>query len=148
MAHIYKRPNGTVALDYIQADMSDEQKQQHIQRMIASFEPGTVYVGEGDPPSNRRFRSCWSHGTSGVVVDMAKARAQRMEEIRIERNSLLKKTDVDLLVSQERGTEKEIQDIKTVRQALRDLPQSIDLSLVATPEQLESFTPVWPGINA
>ena len=36
--------------------------------------------------------------------------------------------------------------VESVRQQLRDVPQTVDLEGIATPEELEAFQPEWPGV--
>ncbi|MCZ6843436.1 MAG: hypothetical protein O7G32_11475 [SAR324 cluster bacterium] len=42
------------------------------------------------------------------------------------------------------GDGKRAAAIEAARQTLRDIPQSIDLEKLATPEEMEGFEPQWP----
>lgn len=42
------------------------------------------------------------------------------------------------------GDAKRAAAIEAARQTLRDIPQSIDLEKLATPEEMEGFEPQWP----
>ena len=78
-----------------------------------------------------------------IVVNMTKARAIHLAEIRRVRNEELVKEDVTFM----RAIEVEDTDaqaaIKTKKQTLRDLPATFDITTdVDTPEQLKSK---WPS---
>jgi len=108
---------------------------------------GTVHLGNCEreelPPS-RRFRNCWRGDRGKVNVDMPLAREQRMGEIRLERNTLLDESDKEKARLDDVGTTSQKTAIGTYRQALRDLPASIDLEAIRNPEALGAFDPVWP----
>lgn len=94
---------------------------------------------------SKHFRNCWRSGTSGeVVVDMVLARVQRMAEIRAERDRRLAESDKEWLRILDVSTSEQQNLFKAYRQALRDMPQGIDLGLVDDPEALEVFQPAWP----
>lgn len=103
---------------------------------------------KADVPSSRRFRNCWRRIGPGLPqVDMPLARVQRMNETREGRAPKLTKSDVDFLRAQESGNTDLQTQLKTYRQALRDLPQTSQVSVdaCATPEQLETWAPTWPA---
>jgi hypothetical protein len=83
-------------------------------------------------PQDRYFRSAWKWD-SGVKVDMPKAREIHMGHIRYVRDTALEKLDIEQL----KGN-----DVQAQKQALRDLPQNIDLNQYTTPETLKAF---WPA---
>ena len=89
-----------------------------------------------DLPSDRTFRAAWTDDnlTSTVDVDMDKARNIHMHNIRLARNAKLKDLDVEQL----KGI-----DVSSTKQALRDLPQTFDLSGATTPDELQAL---WPTI--
>ena len=110
---------------------------------LAGLTPALVVTAA--VPTSRRFRDCWRHDGAGVSVDMAKARGQRIEEIRAERDSRLRATDGEMLREQEQGTPR-LAPLAAHRQALRDLPPSAATALdaVVTPEGLDAYQPPWP----
>ena len=92
--------------------------------------PGGRLMGEESdtaPIPNRRFRNSWTHDGIGITVDLVKARAQRLGEIRIERDAALAATDGMLLRDQEQG--KDVTALLARRQALRDLPARVEADL-------------------
>ena len=77
-----------------------------------------------------------------VNVDMTKARAIHLEEIRRVRNEELVKEDVTFMRAVEDGDTDAQATIKTKKQTLRDLPATFDITTdVDTPEALKSK---WP----
>ena len=98
--------------------------------------PGGSLSGEND-----YFFEAWEWD-DGVVINMPKARAIHLAEIRRVRNAELVKEDVTFM----RAVESEDTDaqatIKTKKQTLRDLPATFDITTdVDTPEKLKAK---WP----
>ena len=77
-----------------------------------------------------------------VNIDMTKARAIHLTEIRRVRNEELAKEDVTFMRAVEDGDTDTQATIKTKKQTLRDLPATFDITTgVDTPEQLKAK---WP----
>ena len=104
-----------------------------------------LLVTTAQVPTSRRFRNCWRPNGAGLGVDMPTARAQRMDEIRAERDRRLAATDGEMLREQEQGSPRAT-PLAAHRQALRDLPPAAatTLDVVITPEGLDAYQPPWP----
>lgn len=98
----------------------------------------TVHVNEYvshksiDPaliPSDRTFRNAWKED---LTVDMVKARTIHMDRIRVVRDKELEKLDIETLKGK---------DVQAQKQKLRDIPQTFDLSVATTPNELKAL---WP----
>ena len=77
-----------------------------------------------------------------VVVNMTKARAIHLAEIRRVRNAELVKEDVTFMRAVEDGDTDAQATIKTKKQTLRDIPATFDITTgVDTPEKLKAK---WP----
>ena len=77
-----------------------------------------------------------------VNIDMTKARAIHLTEIRRVRNEELAKEDVTFMRAVEDGDTDAQATIKTKKQTLRDLPATFDITTdVDTPEKLKAK---WP----
>jgi len=77
-----------------------------------------------------------------VNVNMVKARAIHLEEIRRVRNAELAKEDITFMRAVEAGDTDAQATIATKKQTLRDLPATFDITTgVDTPEQLKAK---WP----
>ncbi len=85
-------------------------------------------------PSDKIFREAWTddNPTETVDVDMPKAREIHMNKIRELRNKKLSELDIETL----RGN-----DVELEKQALRDIPQTLDLSIKSTPDELKLTMP-------
>ena len=92
-------------------------------------------------PTHRLFRNAWSDDGNDVVVDMAEARGIHMDDIRIDRDKALLELDITFMRAVEDGDTDEQDAASTAKQALRDIPETFDLSSASTPEQL---TALWP----
>ena len=78
-----------------------------------------------------------------VNVDMTKARAIHLAEIRRVRNEELAKEDINMMIANESGTSSEQDAVKAKKQTLRDLPATFDVTTdVDTPEKLKAK---WPA---
>ena len=78
-----------------------------------------------------------------VNVNMAKARAIHLEEIRRVRNAELAKEDVTFMRAVEAGDASDQATIATKKQTLRDIPATFDITTgVDTPEKLKAK---WPA---
>jgi len=145
MRRTLKRADGSIA---ILVFVTDDPKL--IQRDTAAWlagEPGGSVVGDDLPlPATRRWRNQWTHSGGVVGVDMAKARVQRMVELRAERDSRLAASDASILRAQEQNDVPAVNDLKTKRQALRDLPVTMQAAVdaITDPDALAAYAPVWP----
>lgn len=90
-------------------------------------------VDKTDIPTDRYFRNAWDIEGESCTVCMDKARAIHMNEIRKKRDKKLAKLDIEQLKGNEVAAEK---------QALRDLPDTFDLTIAQTPEELKAL---WPS---
>ena len=98
---------------------------------------------DSDIPQDRTFRGAWRLAGGKVVVDMPLARAIKLERIRAERNRRLEATDKDVA---KLDGDPVPASLKARRQALRDLPQTIqaELDAIDQPATLKLFEPNWP----
>jgi hypothetical protein len=79
---------------------------------------------------DRTFRDAWK---PDLTVDMPKARAIHMDRIRVVRDKELARLDIEQL----KGS-----DVAAQKQALRDIPQTFDLTAATTPDDLKAL---WPA---
>lgn len=102
------------------------------------------------PDLPKPFREAWRNAGGGqIVVDMPAARLLKMAQIRAKRNTFLADlssvfSDAMYMRAQEVGNNALAAELGMKRQQLRDIPGSIDLASIATPEALEAFEPDWP----
>ena len=104
-------------------------------------------VGDVDaPPPTRRFRACWRWRDGAVVVDLPLARAQRLAEIRRERDRRFAALDGEWTKATATGDGAGAARIDATRQRLRDVPQAATVALetCATPETVAAYEPAWP----
>lgn len=94
------------------------------------------------PPSGTYDRAWFQDATGKISTDMPAARLLKMVEIRRERNAKLDLLDKEFMKAL--STKQDTKAITDKMQALRDIPQTIDLSGILTPEELEAFQPEWP----
>ena len=85
-------------------------------------------------PADRTFRNAWTddNPTQTVDVDMIKARDLHMDNLRVIRDKKMKLLDIE----QMKGF-----DVSIAKQELRDIPQTYDLSVATTPEELKLMVP-------
>ena len=112
-------------------------------------DPGPHYIVEDtDLPGgsisveNDYFFDGWEWDGSAVAVNMTKARAIHLAEIRRVRDEELVKLDIPWMKAVEAGDTSTQATIRTQKQTLRDLPATFDLTTDAgTPELLKAK---WP----
>ena len=95
-------------------------------------------IDDADIPADRAFRAAWTDAGGKIDHDMEKARAIHMGRIRTARNAKLDETDK--LVARLDGAPVP-EELKALRQKLRDIPQTLDLAKAATVEDLKA---AWP----
>ena len=100
---------------------------------------------------SERFRNCWRDSGDGTVKeDMPLARAQRLAEIRAERDRRFPPLDNEWMKATGQGNKTRAAAVEGVRQQLRDIPNKLiadgSLEGIATPEELEAFDPEWPDV--
>lgn len=83
-------------------------------------------------PKDRTFRNAWEVSGEKVNINMDKARNIHMDNIRIAREKKLKELDIETM----KGN-----DVQAQKQKLRDIPQTFDLTIATTPEELKAL---WP----
>lgn len=98
-------------------------------------------VDIGDLPSGTGFRDAWRDNGVSVQVDMERAREMHMDRIRKSRDTALKALDIDYMRTLEQGDTAAQQAIASEKQRLRDIPETFDLGVHATPESLAA---AWP----
>jgi hypothetical protein len=143
MPHILKRSDGLISVLF-SAPGSNAAEEANKVAVANEWE----YLGEYELPISRYFRDCWAWNsdTSAVVVDLNLALAQKMAEIRTERNKRLIASDGEMARASEVGTEEEVTTLKVYRQTLRDVPEVVEavLSQLTDADALESFEVSWP----
>lgn len=142
---IWQEPGGTVKITTVPDDASADHA---FATLLADghVHPDATFVDAAGPagliPDSRRFRACWRLINGIVKPDVPLAKAQRLDEIRTKRNGFLDDSDKDYLRAQDQGDAVALAALKTYRQALRDLPQSITLPNNLT--TLGNYEPPWP----
>jgi len=97
-------------------------------------------IESSDLPYRDQFRDAWEWA-NGVRVNMPRARIIHMDRIRNVRDAELEQLDVPFMQALEAGDVAEQQRIAGLKQVLRDIPQTFDLSRYRTPATLKS---AWP----
>ncbi len=147
MRRIFKRKDGGVSV-IIPAPKSrrkDETEAQWLERVFDKSTPdGVEYedVSASEIPSDRTFRNAWVKNSSGIEVDMPKARAIHMDKIRVVRNKELERLDKPFMIALEDGDDIAKSEIGAQKKSLRDIPQTFDLTVASTPDELKVL---WPN---
>lgn len=94
-----------------------------------------------------KYRSCLAEKDGEIVIDLAKAKVQKIEEIRKARDEKLKESDVEFMVamSQDQASDV-ITAIKEKKQALRDITEMARNALASKKkiETVDAYEPEWP----
>lgn len=138
----YKRPDGGVSIviaapkDQLQKSMgpmTDAQYEEFVkEKLIPENAQNITYVSDAEIPKDKTFRNAWDIVDGKITVDLPKARQVHMAKIRYARNKKLNELDVETL----KGV-----DVQDQKQVLRDIPQTFDLTIAQTPDELKAL---WP----
>lgn len=93
-------------------------------------------------PPQRRFLDAMELVKGAVEINRAKAEAKVLADLRAVRDQALTASDMLILRAQDVAPAN-VPAIKVYRQALRDLPQTTDLTRLSL-DALDAFTPVLP----
>lgn len=82
---------------------------------------------DGAIPKDREFREAWTDTTPEAVIDidMPKARKIHLDRIRVKRNEKLAELDIEQIKASDQGRTTDLETIRSLKQALRDIPQVI-----------------------
>lgn len=139
------KPSGVVRRLVKAAEWEPESDEAFIARVMAKDVPEAARAGavvlRGDAiPVKDEYRNSWSLAGGKLAHDMGKARAIFLGKVRAARAPVLAALDVDYMRAMEAGGDaKAVADSK---KALRDLPQTLDLSSAKSPADLEAM---WPA---
>jgi hypothetical protein len=89
-------------------------------------------------PSDRTYRDAWVDTQSGIIHDMVKARALHLDLVRHARALKLDALDREFNRATGQGKKTEADSIEAQRQALRDLPQTLDVDSARTVDDLKA----------
>ncbi len=148
---IYTRPDGGVSIvvptpeTLANPDFSDDAdlNAHLLARSIPDDASNVEIVDDTVVPANRTFRSAWRQTGAIVVVNMPAARQLHLQRIRTVRDDVLARTDTDFVRAVEDGDIVEQTRLKTLRQALRDIPAEVQAGIDAAgdPNTLDAL---WP----
>jgi hypothetical protein len=95
-------------------------------------------IADGDIPSDRTYRDAWIDAGSKIDHDMAKARAVHLNRVRHARAVKLETLDRDWMRATGQNKKQEADSIEARRQALRDLPKTLDVDAARTIDELKA----------
>lgn len=138
MKFVYTRPDGGVSIVVGAPGLS---KKQVLKTSIPEEAIKVREVSDADIPVDRYFRNAWADESSGSQIDinMDKAASIQRAHIRRSRDLELKRLDIEQL--KVLSDPIKVQAIEIQKQILRDIPQTFDLTVAATPEELKVL---WP----
>lgn len=129
MKVLIKNPDGTVGILHPILDCGLT-----LDEIIAKDVPSGVpyeIVDDSVIPTDREFRSAWKHD---LTIDIAKAQEITRNRLRIERQPLLEKLDVEVMKNI--ADPVKIAEIESQKQVLRDITKVVDA--LTTVEELKA----------
>lgn len=145
---VYQRPDGGVSIvtpAISSDDPPDFTEVQAEERAMTTAVPVDAmnprFINDENIPADRTFRDAWRDTGTMVDVDMSRARMIHMNRIRVARDNELKKLDVEWIARAARDDTTGAAKTETKRQALREIPQTLDLSIAPDPVTLKVL---WP----
>jgi len=133
----------TISIDKaIFEETRDGDMETHFDPLIHTVRALTPREGDDDDlPTDRYFRDAWEDSGTAIDVNMPKARDVHMVQIRSARNVELKKQDIEFTKALESLDTLEQARVAALKQKLRDLPTTFDLTLAPNPTALKAL---WP----
>jgi len=139
--------NGTVSIVYpaIKSKRENETEKEWLHRVFTKSNPNGLPYEDFDLEKttlpDSRFRNAWVKGRNGIEIDLDKAKAQVLDEVRAVRNKELERTDIIITRALETGEVIKINETKKYRERLRDLPQTIRIDKIKTVDELLAVYP-------
>ena len=98
------------------------------------------------PAGHQHFKASRRWDGAAVFVDMVEARKTKTDRIRVERDRRLAQEDIESLKAIEEKDAARQAAVAVRKQALRDLPETIqpELDAIADAEALHAYEPTWP----
>jgi hypothetical protein len=127
-----------------QAQLTGESEDDFVNRVAKKDVPyGVPYkiINTSDIPADRSFREAWEEKNRKISVNINKARTIHMNRLREMRKPIFEKLDVEAVRAMEDKDEEKLEEIKAKKQVLRDIPQTLDLSEVISPDVLKTIIP-------
>ena len=90
----------------------------------------------------RYFRDAQVWSSDNVAVDLTKAKAVHLGRIRLARNTELAKQDIEYTKAVEADDASKKSEVSTLKQTLRDIPATFDMSSYDTADKLKAG---WPS---
>jgi hypothetical protein len=116
-----------------------------IERIKSKLPVGYIETTTDQIPQSREFRNAWKREGESVIVDMPAASEIHMNRIREVRDKKLAELDIEYMRADEVNDGQLKAQLASQKQALRDLPETFNLSVATTPEELSAM---WPeGLN-
>lgn len=129
-------------LERVLGRLTEDQYRRHV--VERSIPAGHKYIELKDdwtPPDDRTFRGAWTLDGKAVTVDMPKARKLFLDRVREARVRKLEALDNEWMKATGQGRAADAVYVETERQALRDLPQTLNVDAASTTEALKAL---WP----
>lgn len=150
MKIVWRTSDGAVLISSPAVRLDGETDSEQLQRTAEEIlQKGVVPAGstwhaaqDADIPADRTFRKAWSSDGTKLQVDMAKARAVHMDRIREVRDKKLTALDVETIRALGKDNTARRDEVEAEKDTLRDLPQTFDLTIANTPEELNKL---WPS---
>lgn len=99
-------------------------------------------IQESDVPVHYQYKESWRDDGANIVPDMTVAKVIKMDIIRAPRDAELDRLDKDYNRAVGRKQTVEADAIEAKREALRNVPQTFELSTATTLEELHAL---WPA---
>ena len=113
-------------IEAVLGPMSQEEYEAHVlERSIPADAINVKAITEDDIPHSREFRAAWVDVTpdTKVNIDLEKAKALKLQELRAVRNEELKKTDTEYLIAVEQGLD--LTEVKERKAFLRNATEPL-----------------------
>ena len=118
---------------------------EHKDVLISQGYSGTFLkiIETSELPIDKYFRPAWRWNGTAITLDLPICQQRHLEKLRRVRNTKLQNSDAEYIKALEQNNTSKLDTLKQYRQALRDLPETIqtEMSNAATPNDIKAIRP-------
>lgn len=141
--YAFVQPDGRVAILYL-IEGKDLQQSLDFQNADLDYKltkNDLVEINPNTIPKDRYFRDAWKLSRKQIAIDLNKAKTIHTNKLRLVRDEILQKLDIEYTKANEQGKAEEAEIIAAKKQELRDMPKNISYSGCATPDDVRAVLP-------
>lgn len=136
-------PSTKESIERVLGSMTDLEYEEHVwERSVPKDAIYPMFIDDSGIPQSREFRDEWRQDGDSIVIDQILAQAKHMSRIKEMRQKKFEEMGFPQRLNEQVETAVLDEQTRLELQRLRDIPQTFDLSVAKTPEELKAL---WPA---